>query len=175
MSNRRSSQQVSRSRVGRPLGPWDRTPAGLRAVIISTPIVFGLFLLNSAGLLIFTTTAITGGLICYPIQILAYGLNGWIAGAQARSSHNKATRVSGKQGEMVRQQHPNYIAQGALAGVVISLVGVVVYFLAGVAAASLLPGLLVFSAAPAVLFIVVDVAIAIGAGIIGGWIYSRFV
>ncbi len=168
------TRHSSRKFANKPLGPWDRTPAGIRAALISTPIVFGLFLLNSAGLLIFTTTAISGGLICYPVQILAYVLNGWIAGAQARSSHNNATRTVGRRGETVRRQHPNYIAQGALAGVMISLVGIAVYFLAGVAAASLLPGLLVFAAAPAVLFIIVDVAVAIGSGIIGGWIYERF-
>ncbi len=165
------------TRLGRPLGPWDRTPAGLRAALISTPILLVLFLVNSVGIAIFSSTTVPASLICYPIQLLAYVLNGFIAGAQARSSYNKATRTVGQHHEVVRSRHPNYAAQGALAGVVLGIVGIIVYFLVGAAATTLIPGvglLLTIAAAPMALFLIVDFALCVGAGIIGGLIYGRF-
>lgn len=174
MSTYRNHPRRPSSRGGRPLGFWDRIPAGVRAALINTPIVFGLFLINSIGLLIFSTTTISSGLVCYSIQILAYIFNGWLAGYQARATYNKSTRMVGKQGETVRTHHPNYLIQGVFAGLLLWLVGVAVYFMVGATASSLLPGLAVFASSTAALFLVVDLAVAMGGGIIGSLIYGKF-
>jgi hypothetical protein len=165
------------SRVGRPLGPWDRIPAGIRAGIIFAPILFLLFLINSVGIGLFSSTGITAGMVCYPIQILAYAANGFLAGSQARSTHNKATRMVGREHERVRNRRPNYVAQGALAGVVLGIIAILVYFIVGAAANSLIPGLGLFMSiggASIALFLIVDFAVCVGAGIIGGMIYNHF-
>lgn len=172
-TSRRHVQRPS-SRSGRPLGFWDRIPAGVRAALISTPIMIFVFLVNSISLLVYTTTSLTSGLICYSVQILAYLFNGWLAGALARSTFNKATRMVGKRGETVRTQHPEYLPQGALAGFLLWLVGLIIFFIVGASADSLLPGLVVFAGYTSVLFLVVDLAVAIGAGIIGAIIYGKF-
>ena len=163
------------SRGGRPLGPWDRTPAGIRAAIISTPILLGLFIINSIGITLLENQ-INAGLICYPIQILAYTLNGFIAGSQARSSFNKATRVVGRKGETVRRQHPEYLVQGAIAGILLGIISVIVYFAVGAAAQELIPLVTIFldfTSASAILFLIVDFTISVGAAVIGSLIYSR--
>lgn len=173
MASRRRS--IRSERLGRPLGPWDRTPAGIRAALISTPLLLGLFLVNGIGIGIFSSTALTAALICYPAQVLAYGFNGWLAGQQARSSFGKSTRTVGLKGQVVRHQRPDYLPQGALAGFLLSLVGLLVYFAVGLTANSLLPGLALLGSigATAVLFLIVDVAVCVGAGILGAIIYDR--
>lgn len=165
------------SRVGRPLGPWDRIPGGIRGAFISTPLLFLVFLINSAGFVGFIATGTPAWLVFYPIQILAYILNGVISAAQARNSHSKATRVVGHLHERVQTRHPNYIAQGALGGFVLASIGLVICLTAGTAAEILIPlmGLLfTYASTPLVLLLAVDFAVAIGSGMLGAQIFKNF-
>ena len=178
----RARRQSRRDNKRRPLGPWDRTPAGIRAALISTPIMLILFLINSIGIALFSATEIWGLLVFYPIQVLGYLLNGLIAGAQARSSHLKSGRQVGHSHEVVRKTHPNYVALGFLAGILLSLVAVVVYVLANSASGMLIPYLdvilqiiagLVGGSAPVALLLVTDVIACIAAGTLGAFVYDR--
>lgn len=186
MSNRtgRSSRNSRRSSrpSRRPLGPWDRTPAGIRAALISTPILLILFLINSVGITLFSATEIWGLLIFYPVQVFGYLLNGVIAGIQARSSHLKSTRRVGHRHEVVQKTHPNYMAQGTLAGVVLAVIALLIYVVANSTAGMLIPYLdivltiiewVVGGPAPVALLLIADVIICIGAGTVGGLIYDR--
>ncbi len=179
MSTRRRTRHDNKRR---PLGPWDRTPAGIRAALISTPILLILFLINSIGIALFSATGIWGLFIFYFIQIFGYILNGVIAGAQARSSHLKANRRVGHQYEKVQRTHPNYVAQGFLAGIILSVIALVIYMLAYSTAGVLIPyldsvlaisGWLVGGSAPVTLLIVVDMVACIGSGTLGGLIYEH--
>jgi hypothetical protein len=164
---------------GMPMGPWDRTPAGIRASLISLPIVFGIYLLNSLGLNMFHNSMLfqsipTVVVLCYPVQLLGYVLNGWIAGAQARSTHDKAVRRVGRQGEVVRRRHPDYIGASVLAGILLAVYLMTIYFIAGTSVKNFLPGLQVVRDIAQFFYLVVDAGLCIGCATLGGMIYQHF-
>lgn len=164
----------------RPLGWWDRIPAGIRSTLISSPLLLILFVANSVAAGVFATTGFYAALICYPIQLAAYILNGMLSGWFQRNTFNKANRRVGFSHETARYNRPEYLPQGVVAGVLLGLVGLATYALiyvaAEAAAASLLPGVGLFSfiGGSAIIFLFIDYALCIGAGVLGALIFDRF-
>jgi hypothetical protein len=136
-----------------------------------------LFFINGVGAAIFSGSGFAPALICYPIQLIFYAINGMLAGWQADETRAVQTRRVGFRGEVVRLNLANYVSNGALAGLVLAILGAITYFLAQQALAAIIPVLqilcLVGVAGPLWLFIVVDTLAAVAAGMLGGAIYDR--
>ena len=174
MSRRYTS---SGRRQSRPPGFWHSIPAWIRGAFISFAMLLILFLINGIGSAIFTTTGFTPAMICYPIQLIFYAINGMLAGWQADETRAVQTRRVGFRGERVRLNLANYVLNGVLAGLVLAALGALVYFLTQGALAVIIPGLEILFfidwSGPMWLFLIVDTFAAITVGALGGLIYDR--
>jgi len=159
----------------RPTSFWDDIPAGVRGALISFGILLLLFACNGLGLALFSATNLSVALIFYPAQMLFYILNGIFAGGQADSTRAKKTRQVGHQGERVQLNRPNYLLDGAVAGLTLAILAAIVYFVASNTATQILPGLqLTGWGDTPLLFLALDAFAAISLGMVGGLIYDRY-
>ncbi|RLC91744.1 MAG: hypothetical protein DRI79_02085 [Chloroflexi bacterium] len=168
-----SSQSRSRRRRVRPPGMWHSIPPWVRAACISFGILAVIFVANGLGASIFAMTGFTIALICYPIQLLAYILNGILAGWQADLTRSVYLRQVGHRGERVRRNLPEFIKEGALAGLLLAILAAVMYFAGTTAVSSLIPLVTLVGFTAPWLLVVVDLVTGTGLGALGGIIYER--
>jgi hypothetical protein len=103
-------------------------------------------------------------LICYPVLLSAFLVNGILATFFEKGAYQIKKRLN------PQTQRPSYLAVGAGAGIVVTLIVAVVYGLAASQMGSMLPpGLDLFGASPWTL-IAIDSIAAIGLGLVGGLI-----
>jgi len=167
----------SRRRQTRPPGFWHGIPPWIRGAFISFVMVLVLFFINGIGVAIFSGTGFTPALICYPLQVIFYAVNGMLTGWQADETRAIQVRRVGFRGETVRLNLANYVGNGALAGLVLAILAAITYFLAQQAIAQIIPGLQILALIGVFgglwLFILVDTLVAIAFGMLGGVIYDR--
>ena len=167
----------SSRRSTRPPGMWHSIPPWIRGAAITFALVLVLFLINGIAATIFSGSGFAPALICYPIQLVFYAINGMLAGWQADETRAVQTRRVGFRGEVVRLNLANYVSNGALAGLVLAIAGAIIYFLAQQALAAIMPVLeilaLVGFMGPIWIFIIVDILAATAIGALGGVIYDR--
>ena len=157
----------------RPPGPWHSIHPGIRAAIISFAVLAFVFVGNALAAGVFAYTGWSTALVCYPIQLLAYIANGLLGGWQADETRRALVPTVGPPGARVRRNVPNYIAIGAIAGLVLAVLAALVYFLTTSLAVELIPGLALFGFATPWAFVVVDGVLSIGLGALGGIIWDR--
>jgi len=170
MSSYRGAQ---RGRPKRPPGLWHDIPAGVRAAIICIGPLIAIFIGNGLGAGIFALTGFSMAYICYPVQLLAYVVNGIIAGQQADATRRAYVRYTGKPGERVQISLPNYIMHGALAGLCLTIFAAIVYFVGSSVLAELVPLADLIGFSTPWQFIVVDAVASISLGAVGGIIFDR--
>lgn len=133
------------------LGFWHKLHPGVRSATLMWMLLLAVALINS----------FTGGvsiLFLYPLQILLYGANGYLAGHLAKESgypSSDLTRV------------------GAIAGVVAWVLPALYYIVFGLILGIVTLGIGFIGLFAACLFGPVDLAIHAGCGAFGGWIYGR--
>jgi len=106
-------------------------------------------------------------LICFPLQLLVYFFNGWLAGRLENDRYVKKRRLN------PLTPRPNYLIIGAAAGLVMALIAAIVYLCVDAAVISLAPAGKVLLGSSVVGLIIIDAVAAIGLGSLGGMIYSR--
>ncbi len=111
-------------------------------------------------------------LICYPIQFIAFLGNGVLAAYFEQGDFQKKKRISAQ----TKNYHkPNYMAVGAGAGFVVSIIATVVYLIIWSQLSGLLPpGLDLLVNSPLSLMAIDSIA-AIGLGTLGGLVGGRIV
>ncbi len=171
------SYKPSTSSQRRPPGLWHDIPPWIRGAIISYVFLLVVFFVNGIGIVIFSGTGFAPALICYPVQLIFYAINGMLAGWQADETRAVQLRTVGFRGEKVRLNLANYVGTGALAGLVLAILATISYFLLETAVIALVPGLqilaLISVSSGLWLFILVDTMAAIAFGMLGGVIYER--
>jgi len=133
-----------------------------------------IFVGNGLAVSVFATTGFAPAMICYPVQLLAYLLNGILAGWQADLTRMKQLRGVGHGGERVQRNLPNFIAQGALAGLVLGLFAGLMYFAGNAIVAYFIPLVALVGFTAPWLLVVVDLVSGIGLGMLGGIIYDNW-
>lgn len=135
--------------------------------LITGAILIVLMAINSVA---FGLSSVTGGasLICYPIQLLAYLLNGFISGSfeQKRFANNKRLNPL--------TPKPNYLIVGAMGGLVVTIIAAVVYVIVTTASVALVPPAAGLIGSTLPILIGIDAIAAIGLGAIGGFFYGRY-
>ena len=166
----------TRSRCVKPPGLWDSIPPWVRAPFISFGLLAILFVANGLAVTLFAASAFTfsPAMICYPVQLLAYILNGILAGYQADITRSKQLRGVGHIGERVRVNLPNYIVNGALAGLVLAILASLIYLASNAVLTTFVPIVAVVGLSAPWLLIIVDIVAGIGLGMVGAWIYDRW-
>jgi hypothetical protein len=136
-----------------------------------------LFIMNGIAFSVSTSTGYGPVLLCYTVQLLFYAVNGMLAGWQADETRAVQTRRVGFRGEVVRLNLANYVANGALAGLVLAVMATISYLVTDMALTAIVPGMeilvLIGLSGPSWIFMIVDGLAAIGIGAIGGIIYER--
>lgn len=168
------SQRASRRQV-RPPGLWDGIPAGVRAPIISFGLLAVLFVANGLAVTVFAASAFTfsPAMICYPVQLIAYAINGMIAGWQADITRAKYLRHVGHKGEQVQRNLPEYLLQGALAGFILAVLAALIYLASNAVVSTFVPLVALVGFSAPWLLIIVDVVASTGLGMLGAIIYDR--
>jgi hypothetical protein len=77
----------------RPPGLWHNIPPWVRAAAIIFDVLAVMMIANGLGAAVFAATGFTLALVCYAIQVLAYALNGVLAGWQADLTPAACTSV----------------------------------------------------------------------------------
>lgn len=140
---------------------------GVQAGIVSGALLIVLFVINSIAV---SAAGPTGGasLICYPVQLLGFLFNGLLAGWR-ENVRWKVWRNFG----FPHRNEPNYLATGALAGLVLAPIAAIVYVVVTAAVVSLVPPAISLIGPSVLALIAVDTIAATGLGLIGGFIYDR--
>lgn len=165
-----------RSSRRRPPGLWDAIPPWIRAPLISFGMLAVLFVANGLAVNIFVVSGFTfsPAMICYPVQLSAYVVNGMIAGWQADVTRSKHLRRVGHRGERrVQRNLPEYMKHGALAGLVLAVLAAVIYLASNAVLTTFVPLVGLVGLSAPWLLIVVDLVASTGLGMIGGIIFDR--
>lgn len=156
----------SSRRTARPKKPT-LVPGWLWGGLITGAVLIALMAVNSVA---FGLASITGGasLICYPVQLIAYLLNGFLSGSfeQRRYTNNKRLNP--------RTPKPNYLVVGALGGLVVTIIAAIVYVVVTTASVSLVPPAAALIGSTLPILIGLDAIAAMGLGAIGGFFYGRY-
>lgn len=176
--SRYNTSNRGRSRgTRRPPGLWHSIPPWIRGAFISYALMLVLFIVNGVAVSIFAGSGFAPVLICYSVQLIFYAINGMLTGWQADETRATQVRRVGFRGETVRLNLANYVANGALAGLVLALLAAISYLVTDWALAALVPGMQVLTligmAGPFWMIIIVDVLAAVSVGAIGGILYDR--
>lgn len=135
--------------------------------LITGAILIVLMAVNSVA---FGLSSLTGGasLICYPIQLMVYLINGLISGSfeQKRYLNNKRLNPL--------TPKPNYLVVGALGGLIVTIIAAIVYVIVSTASVSLIPPAATLIGSTLPILIGIDAIAAIGLGAIGGFFYGRY-
>jgi len=171
-----SNQSRSRRRRVRPPGLWHSIPPWIRAPIITFGLLAVVFVANGLAVTIFAATAFTfsPAMICYPVQLLAYIVNGILAGWQADLTRFRHLRQVGHRGERVQRNLPEYLTHGALAGVLLALLAALMYLASNAVVATFVPLVALVGLTAPWLLIIVDLVAATGLGMLGAVIYDRW-
>jgi hypothetical protein len=145
----------------------------VRAALISFGILAVIFVANGLAVTVFAATGFSASLICYPVQLLAYVLNGILAGWQADLTRSVYLRQVGHRGERVRRNLPEFIKEGALAGLLLAILAAVMYFASTAVVSSLVPLIALVGFIAPWLLVVVDLVVSTGLGALGGLLYDR--
>lgn len=130
---------------------WERLHPSVRAASLMWVVLLAVALINS----------FTGGssiLFCYPVQILLYVANGYLAGHFAQKSGypiSELTRV------------------GSIAGLIGWVMPAIYYIVFGLLLGVITLGIGFVTLVGACLFGPVDLAVHAGSGALGGWLYGR--
>lgn len=142
-------------------------PGWLWGGLITGAILIVLMAINSVA---FGLSSVTGGasLICYPIQLMAYLVNGLISGSFEQKRYRNNVILN------PRLPKPNYLVVGALGGLVVTIIAAVVYVIVTTASVALVPPAAGLIGSTLPILIGIDAIAAIGLGAIGGFFYGRY-
>lgn len=134
-----------------PLGSWEGLHPGVRSAMIMWILLIGVALLN-------TLTGNTSLLLCYPVQLLLYAGNGYMAGRFALASNYHSSEL------------PNV---GAIAGFVAWILPALFYIIFGMILGVVTLGIGFLGVALWCVFAPFDLAIHAALAAVGAWFAGR--
>jgi hypothetical protein len=134
------------------------------------------FVANGLAVSVFVASGFTfsPAMICYPVQLVAYILNGMLAGWQADLTRSHQIRQVGHRGERVQRNLPEYLMHGALAGLILAILAALMYFASNIVISTFVPLVALVGMTAPWLLIVVDLVAGTGLGMLGGIVYDRW-
>lgn len=173
--NKNSRYSPGQTGRKRPLSWWHTIHPGLRAAFVSFWVIVLLF--GCSGLGVPRVLGTWGGLVFYGLQFLVYVGNGFLAGVQSSETRSMATRSVGyKEDRGVRRSSPPYVLDGFVAGLALGALLLLLQLVLGAVVVSNLPSgmtldTIVGESVP--LRLLVDFALSVLGGIVGGFVYRQ--